>query len=63
MGRAWRIEFEGAFYHLLSRGNEKKDIFYDDNDRFLFLNMLGEMTWRFSVEIFAYVLRTIIIIY
>lgn len=56
MGRAWRIEFDGAFYHVLSRGNEKRDIFYDDNDRLLFLDMLGEMSWRFEVDIFAYVL-------
>ena len=56
MGRAWRIEYEGAFYHVLSRGNEKRDIFFDDDDRWLFLDMLGEMTWRFAVDIFAYVL-------
>jgi hypothetical protein len=33
MGRAWRIEYEGALYHLLSRGNERGDIFYDNTDR------------------------------
>jgi DNA-binding CsgD family transcriptional regulator len=27
MKRAWRIEYEGAYYHLLSRGNEGGDIF------------------------------------
>ena len=25
MARAWRIEFEGALYHVFSRGNEKQD--------------------------------------
>jgi hypothetical protein len=30
MSRAWRIEYEGAFYHLLSRGNEQRDIFEDE---------------------------------
>jgi putative transposase len=56
MGRAWRIEFEGAFYHVLSRGNEKQDIFFEDNDRRHFLDAVGEMSERFAVDIFAYVL-------
>jgi putative transposase len=54
MGRAWRIEFEGALYHILSRGNEQKDIFYDDQDRQLFLKTIGEMSERFEIEVFAY---------
>jgi len=56
MARAWRIEYEGAFYHLLSRGNERGDIFIDDNDRHLFLDTVGEMSERFVIDIFAYVL-------
>jgi hypothetical protein len=28
MARAWRIEYEGAYYHLLSRGNERQRIFF-----------------------------------
>ena len=56
MGRAWRIEYEGALYHILSRGNEQKDIFYDDQDRLLFLATIGEMSERFEIDVFAYVL-------
>ena len=56
MGRAWRIEYEGALYHILSRGNEQKDIFYDDQDRLLFLDTIGEMSERFEIDVFAYVL-------
>ena len=56
MGRAWRIEYDGALYHILSRGNEQKDIFYDDQDRLLFLKIIGEMSERFEIDIFAYVL-------
>jgi hypothetical protein len=37
MARAWRIEYEGALYHVLSRGNEKQDIVINDDDRTLFL--------------------------
>lgn len=33
MGRTWRIEYEGGLYHVLSRGNERKDLFHDDRDR------------------------------
>jgi hypothetical protein len=29
-GRPLRIEYPGAFYHIGSRGNEKKDIFLKD---------------------------------
>lgn len=56
MGRAWRIEYEGALYHVMSRGNEHRDIFYDDQDRSLFLETIGEMSDRFEIEVFAYVL-------
>ena len=56
MARPWRIEFEGALYHVLSRGNEQKDIFRDNEDRVSFLNCLGEMSERFETDIFAYVL-------
>jgi hypothetical protein len=57
MTRAWRIEFEGALYHVLSRGNERRDIFFGDDDRRLFLDTLGDMTQRFEIDVFAYVLR------
>jgi putative transposase len=43
MARAWRIEYEGALYHVLSRGNEKRDIVTTDDDRRLFLDTAGEM--------------------
>ena len=56
MARPWRIEFEGALYHVLSRGNEQKDIFRDNEDRESFLNCLGEMSARYETDIFAYVL-------
>lgn len=56
MARPWRIEFEGALYHVLSRGNEHQDIFRDNEDRVSFLNCLGEMSARFETDIFAYVL-------
>ena len=56
MARPWRIEYEGAIYHVLSRGNERRDIFLDDSDRDLFLQTLGQMAFRFDLEVHAYVL-------
>jgi REP element-mobilizing transposase RayT len=56
MARPWRIEFEGALYHVLSRGNGQQDIFYDDHDRHLFLKTIGEMSERFEMDVFAYAL-------
>jgi len=56
MSRAWRIEYEGAYYHLLSRGNEGREIFLDDRDRIIFLDTVGEMCERFEMDVHAYVL-------
>jgi putative transposase len=58
MARAWRIEYEGAYYHLLSRGNERRDIFLCDEDRNLFLDTIGECGERFEIDIFSYVLMS-----
>ena len=32
MARAIRIEYENAFYHVTSRGNERKNIFFSKSD-------------------------------
>ncbi len=56
MARAWRIEYEGALYHVFSRGNQKQNIVIDDDDRKLFLATAGEMVERFEIDLFAYVL-------
>jgi REP element-mobilizing transposase RayT len=56
MSRAWRIEYPGALYHVHSRGNERREIFVDDDDRRMFLDTLGGMAERFEADIAAYVL-------
>jgi len=56
MGRPWRIEFEGALYHILSRGNEGREIAADDRDRRTLLETLGRAADRFELEVFAYAL-------
>jgi REP element-mobilizing transposase RayT len=39
-----------------ARGNERKDIFRDDIDRFHFLELLGELGQRFGMRVHSYVL-------
>jgi putative transposase len=56
LARSWRIQYGGAYYHVLSRGNEGRDIFFDDGDRNLFLSTLGETSERFKVDVFSFVL-------
>ena len=56
MGRPLRIELANAFYHTFSRGNERRDVFYDDTDRAHFSGLLGLMAERFEIEPWAYVL-------
>ena len=56
MARQWRIEYPGAIYHVLSRGNGRQDIFLDDDDRFAFLDLLQSLADRYEIEVYAYVL-------
>jgi len=56
MARQWRIEYPGALYHVLSRGNNGQNIFISDHDRRVFLDLMEDLTERFSIEIYAYVL-------
>jgi len=41
MARPLRIEYNGAHYHVTSRGNERKAVFRDDTDREKFLELIG----------------------
>ena len=56
MARPLRIEYDGALYHVTSRGNEQKAIFKDDGDRALFLTTLGQVSERFHWLCHAYCL-------
>ena len=39
MARPLRIEYPGAYYHVMNRGLAYSDIFVDDNDRQRFLEI------------------------
>jgi len=41
MARPLRLEYEGALYHVTSRGNAQADIYLDESDRRIFLRILG----------------------
>ncbi len=56
MGRNPRIEFEGAVYHVMSRGNHQEPIFLDDHDNRIFLDALKEVCGRTGWIVHAFVL-------
>jgi REP element-mobilizing transposase RayT len=56
MARPLRIEYVGAVYHVMARGNRGQPIFRDDKDRRLFLETLGEAAEKTGWRIHAYVL-------
>ncbi len=46
MVRPLRIEYAGALYHITARGNRREDIYYDDQDRQQFLDILKKTIER-----------------
>src|ERR1039457_4461652 len=55
MSRKLRIEYPGAMYHVMNRGDQREDIFRDDQDRQKFVSTLGEACakteWHLRKEI------------
>ena len=41
MARPLRVEYEGALYHVTSRGSAQQDLYVDDEDRDAFLEVLA----------------------
>ena len=58
MARPLRLEYEGALYHVTSRGNAREAIFRVDPDREVFLDILGDTIQRFGWICYAYCLMT-----
>ncbi len=56
MGRKPRIEYAGAVYHVMCRGNKQEPVFEDDQDCKMFLDVLGVTCERTGWLIHAYVL-------
>ena len=58
MPRQVRIEFPGAVYHAMARGNRREDIVHDDGDRDAFAALLSELVQRTGWEMFSWVLMS-----
>ena len=56
MARPLRLEYPGAFYHVLNRGNNLEYLFRNERDREKFLALLGKAKDRFSLVIHTYCL-------
>ena len=56
MSRKLRIEYPGAMYHVMNRGDRREDIFKDDEDRQRFLSTLGEACGKTDWQARAYCL-------
>jgi putative transposase len=56
MARQVRMERAGAWYHVTSRGIDRRDIFKDDRDRKHWLGLLAEAREMFKLVVHSYVL-------
>lgn len=56
MPRPLRIEYNGAWYHVMNRGTNHQLIFHNDEHRKIFLSLLGELAQQFYIETHAYCL-------
>jgi putative transposase len=54
--RPLRIQYEGAIYHVINRGDRREAIFLDEIDRKEFLRALGEACQKTGWEVHAYCL-------
>jgi REP element-mobilizing transposase RayT len=56
MARPLRIEYDGAVYHITSRGNAREPIYKEDEDRRIFLEVLHKANTRYNWLCHAYCL-------
>lgn len=58
MPRTSRLDVPGALHHIMVRGNNKTNIFSDDQDRSKFLQLLGENVVEAKCSVYAWVLMS-----
>jgi putative transposase len=56
MARPLRIQYPGAYYHVMNRGNRREDIFITDQDRQVFLDALADSCETYHIRLISYVL-------
>jgi putative transposase len=54
MARPLRLEYAGAIYHVTARGNERKKLFYGEEDREILRQKLAASVGRYQVRLYAY---------
>ena len=58
MPRVARIVVPGCPHHMTQRGNNRQDVFFVDDDRRVYLEILAEQAERFGLKIEAYCLMS-----
>ncbi len=58
MARKLRVEYAGAIYHVMNRGDRREMIFREDADRELFLETLGQACAKTGWQVHAYCLMS-----
>jgi REP element-mobilizing transposase RayT len=53
MARKLRVQYSGAIYHVMNRGDRRDDIFTGDDDRQLFIKTLGEACAKTDWQVHA----------
>ena len=56
MPRRVRLHLEGAFYHVMARGNRKQQVFHEVSDYSNYLDLMHKYSQRFGVEVHGYAL-------
>ncbi len=56
MARKLRLQYPGAIYHLMSRGDHREPVFLEEADRGMFLSALGEACAKTDWQVHAYCL-------
>lgn len=58
MARRRRLEVEGGLYHVITRGNDRQDIFHSAEDHQKFLSLVAVQKGKMAFYLYAYCLMT-----
>jgi len=56
MSRPLRIQYPGAWYHVMNRGRRGESVFLDKQDYSMFVELLKEVVDMYKVRVAAYCL-------
>ena len=54
MSRPLRIQYKGAWYHVMNRGGARQKIFCSEQDHQIFLDLLGESVYLWGIRVHAF---------